>query len=291
MPTFRDPNKDYFRTSVDPVDAIDTSEYTGFNGGKMAATVLVVRDGAEGLEVWVQERVSTMRNYPGHVVFPGGGVDPRDFPPRTWDSGELWSGASTISFARKIGVTRYKAHAILFAAARELFEEAGALLVRTLSGEILEDATPYHHDRIALESHRISFTDFLEKERLKLDADMFLPWSRSAGIDKGQWFDTFFFITTLPAGQDLDSDTFEAADANWFPPQLLLDGWRAGLVRLAAPTWIHLHQLSKYHSVSEVFRAAHTRDLRLTVGDPVDDPEYAEYFTTHPADRIKSYRP
>ncbi len=69
------------------LDAIDHSETTGFNGGRLAATVLLLRDGQEGLEVWLQERVSTMRNYPGHAVFPGGGVDPRDFPPRMWSSG------------------------------------------------------------------------------------------------------------------------------------------------------------------------------------------------------------
>lgn len=265
--------------------------HTGFNGGKLAATVLVLRDSAEGLEVWVQERVSTMRNYPGHVVFPGGGVDIRDFPPRTWDSGELWSGASTISMARKMGVSREKAHAIVFAAARELFEEAGALLVRGLAGEVLEDAGPYHLDRLALESHRISFTDFLEEERLKLDADMLYPWSRWVGYDNNQWFDTFFFITVLPPGQEPDGTTFEADDANWFPPQLLLDGWRAGLVRLALPTWAELSRLAQCNSVVEAVRMARLSDLRPIIGEPVDNPLYTEFFETTPVERIRPFRP
>src|SRR5699024_12581266 len=81
------------------IDAIDHADTTGFNGGRMAATVLLIRDGKNGLEVWVQERVSTMVNYPGHVVFPGGGVDSRDFPPRSWDSGEFWAGRSEIGRA------------------------------------------------------------------------------------------------------------------------------------------------------------------------------------------------
>ncbi|WP_293771997.1 NUDIX domain-containing protein [uncultured Corynebacterium sp.] len=280
-----------FRDSVDPVDAINAAEYTGFNGGKMAATVIVLRDGADGLEVWVQERVHTMRNYPGHVVFPGGGVDPRDFPPRTWDSGELWSGASTISMARKMGVTRYKAHAIVFAAARELFEEAGALLCRGLSGEILDDAQQYHHDRLVLESHRISFTDFLEEERLKLDADLLVPLARWAGVDRGQWFDTFFFLTTLPAGQEPDGTTFEADDANWFPPALLLEGWRAGLVRLALPTWAQLARLARFETAQQAFKHARATDVRLMVGEPEHEPDFAEYFAHRPADRIRSFRP
>ncbi|QPK80019.1 NUDIX domain-containing protein [Corynebacterium lizhenjunii] len=269
-----------------PSNATPATEHTGFNGGRLAATIIVVRDGDEGLEVWVQERVPTMRNYPGHVVFPGGGVDPRDFPPRTWDSGELWSGASTISMARLMGVTRYKAHALVFAAARELFEEAGALLVRDLGGDVLADARAYHTDRLALESHRISFTDFLEKERLKLDADLLAPWARWAGVDRGQWFDTFFFVATLPPGQALDATTFEAADANWFSPQLLLDGWRAGLVRLALPTWAQLVRLCDYARVRDVMNSASLSDLRLVIGEPVDDPRYHEYFTTIPIERI-----
>ncbi len=286
MPTYRDPNRTYFRDGVGEHDAIDHADQTGFNGGKLAATVLIVRDGEDGLEVWVQERVSTMRNYPGHVVFPGGGVDPRDFPPRTWDSGELWSGASTISMARKMGVTRYKTHALVFAAARELFEEAGTLLVRGLSGEVLEDARRYHDERLELENHTISFTEFLSRRRFKLDADMLRPWARWAGVDKGQWFDTFFFIATLPPGQEPDATTFEAADANWFPPQLLLDGWRAGLVRLALPTWRQLARLAEHDSVSGVIKAAAHADLRPVIGDPVDDPHYGDYFATRPVDRI-----
>ena len=87
----------------DRLDAIDASDTTGLHGGRLAATVLLLRDGDDGLEVWVQERVHTMHNYPGHSVFPGGGVDPRDFPPRSWDSGELWAGKSVISMARRMG--------------------------------------------------------------------------------------------------------------------------------------------------------------------------------------------
>ena len=97
----------------DRIDAVDASDTTGFNGGRLAATVLLLRDGVDGLEVWVQERVHTMHNYPGHSVFPGGGVDPRDFPPRSWDSGELWAGKSVISMARRMGVTKYKALSLI----------------------------------------------------------------------------------------------------------------------------------------------------------------------------------
>ena len=269
----------------DSLDAIDPGETTGFNGARLAATVLLLRDTAEGLRVWIQERVRTMRNYPGHVVFPGGGVDPRDFPPRTWDSGELWAGRSVVSMARRMGVTKYKAHALVFAAARELFEEAGTLLAIREDG-LVSDASRYHRERELLESHEISFTEFLEHNGMRVDADMFLPWSRWAGEDNNHWFDTFFFIGVLPDGQEPDGETGEADDAGWFDPQLVLDGWRAGLVRLAIPTWAQLKRLTSYSSVKEVLDDASFSDLRPIIGDPRDDERYREYFTTFPVNRI-----
>ncbi|KKO78010.1 NUDIX hydrolase [Corynebacterium minutissimum] len=269
----------------DSLDAIDPGETTGFNGARLAATVLLLRDTTEGLRVWIQERVHTMRNYPGHVVFPGGGVDPRDFPPRSWDSGELWAGSSVVSMARRMGVTKYKAHALVFAAARELFEEAGTLLAIRDDG-LVSDASRYHRERELLETHEISFTEFLEHNGMRVDADMLLPWSRWAGEDNNHWFDTFFFIGVLPEGQEPDGDTGEADDAGWFDPQLVLDGWRAGLVRLAIPTWAQLKRLTSYSSVKEVLDDASFSDLRPIIGDPRDDERYREYFTTFPVDRI-----
>lgn len=269
----------------DSLDAIDPGETTGFNGARLAATVLLLRDTTEGLRVWIQERVSTMRNYPGHVVFPGGGVDPRDFPPRSWDSGELWAGRSVVSMARRMGVTKYKAHALVFAAARELFEEAGTLLAIREDG-LVSDASRYHRERELLESHEISFTEFLEHNGMRVDTDMFLPWSRWAGEDNNRWFDTFFFIGVLPEGQEPDGETGEADDAGWFDPQLVLDGWRAGLVRLAIPTWAQLKRLTSYSSVKEVLDDASFSDLRPIIGDPRDDERYREYFTTFPVNRI-----
>ncbi|MDO5032874.1 NUDIX domain-containing protein [Corynebacterium sp.] len=269
----------------DRIDAIDPTDTGGFNGGRLAATVLLLRDGAEGLEVWLQERVHTMRTYPGHAVFPGGGVDPRDFPPRMWDSGELWAGKSVVSMARRLGVTKYKAHALTFAAARELFEEAGTLLAIREDG-IVSDASRYHREREMLETHTISFTEFLSHNGMRVDADMLHPWSRWVGEDRGHWYDTFFFIGVLPEGQEPDGRTTEADDAGWFPPSLILEGWRAGLVRLAIPTWAQIQRLARYPSVKAVLDDVTFSDLRPIIGDPSEDPLYREYFTTQPVDRI-----
>ncbi|MHA2788744.1 NUDIX hydrolase [Corynebacterium sp. S7] len=273
--------------SADAADHIDPTDKTGYNGGRLAATVLLVRDGSDGLEVWAQERVRTMRNFPGMTVFPGGGVDSRDFPPRSWDSGELWTGRSVVSFARRLGLTKYKSHALVFAAVREVFEETGILLVNDESGEILPDARPYADARHKLESHQLALTDVLQDNKLKVNADLLEPWGRFAGTsESGNRFDTFSFVAAVPEGQEPDGETGEAHDANWFSPTLLMEGWRVGLVRFAVATWAQILDLSKFHTVEEVFEAAKQQDMAPVVGDPTHIPRYQDFFTHTPTDRI-----
>lgn len=273
--------------SADEADRIDPTETTGYNGGRLAATVLLIRDGEEGLEVWAQERVRTMRNFPGMTVFPGGGVDSRDFPPRSWDSGGLWAGRSVVSMARRLGLTKYKAHALVFAAVREVFEETGILLVTDHDGNTLPDPKPFAGARQQLESHQLALTDFLQSNQLRVNADLLAPWGRFAGTsESGNKFDTFSFVAAVPKGQDPDGNTGEAHDANWFPPTLLMEGWRVGLVRFAVATWAQMLDLSKFHTVAEVLKAAETQDMAPIVGDPIHIPRYADFFTHTPEDRI-----
>jgi len=271
----------------DVADAIDATDTRGYNGARLASTVILTRDGRSGLEVWVQERVMTMPNYPGMTVFPGGGVDSRDFPGRSWNDGDLWFGRSAISLARRLGVTKYKAHALLFAAVRELFEETGTLLVVDDDGELLRDARPFHQQRLKLESHELSLTDVLRANTLNVHADLLTPYARWVGrSERGTLFDTFSWLAVKPGGQEPDSETEEADDANWFSPRLLLDGWRAGLVRFAPSTWAQLLDISGFGSVGELVDATRGAALTPVVGDPVHHPRYKEFFTFCPADRI-----
>lgn len=273
--------------SADAGDAIDVSDTTGFGGARLAATVVLMRDSANGLEVWMQERVLSMLNYPGVTVFPGGGVDTRDFPGRSWDDSTLWTGRSAISLARQLGLTKYKAHALLFAAVRELFEESGIFLAVDHEGMLLDDASVFHSHRLALESHQLSLTDVLQEGDLLVCADLLKPYSRWVGqSERGNWFDTFSFLAATPTGQEPDGDTGEADDANWFPPELLIEGWRAGLVRFAPATWLHLVELSRFDTVEEALTAAEGRAIVPIYGDPVDDVRLEEFFHRRPKERI-----
>ncbi len=86
-----------------------------------ASTVMLVRDGASGPEVYVQRRVASMAFAPSTVVFPGGGVDPADLalPVSTPGLAEL---------ASAMGVTPEVAAPYAAAAVREVEEECGVVL-------------------------------------------------------------------------------------------------------------------------------------------------------------------
>lgn len=88
---------------------------------RRAATVMLVRDGAAGPEVYVQRRVPTMAFAPSTVVFPGGGVDPADhhLPHGTPGLAEL---------AVSMGASVAEAARYAAAAVREVEEECGVRL-------------------------------------------------------------------------------------------------------------------------------------------------------------------
>ena len=88
---------------------------------RAAATVMLVRDGDRGPEVYVQRRVATMAFAPSTVVFPGGGVDPADhhLPVTTPGLAEL---------AAAMGVSVEVAAPYAAAAVREVEEECGVRL-------------------------------------------------------------------------------------------------------------------------------------------------------------------
>ena len=88
---------------------------------RLAATVMLVRDGAVGPEVYVQRRVASMAFAPSTVVFPGGGVDAVDhaLDPATPGMADL---------AAVMGVTADVAAPFAAAAVREVEEECGVVL-------------------------------------------------------------------------------------------------------------------------------------------------------------------
>jgi 8-oxo-dGTP pyrophosphatase MutT (NUDIX family) len=87
-----------------------------------AATVVLLRDGADGLEVWLQQRASTLVFAAGMYAFPGGAVDAVDYDLFVPDETALhhatvWGDQDSAT-----------ASAHVAAAVRETYEESGVHL-------------------------------------------------------------------------------------------------------------------------------------------------------------------
>ncbi|PRQ10730.1 NUDIX hydrolase [Corynebacterium sp. 13CS0277] len=250
----------------------------GPDGRKLAATVLLIRDGASGLEVYVQERTHTMPTFPQATVFPGGGVDARDYATPT---PHLWAWHDADHFKTLMGVDRDTARALVFAAVREVFEETGLLLVVDQAGEVLKDARRFHAERLAMEAHMLPLFHFLDDHGLRVDSRLLVPFARwvgPPGLELSRQYDTFSFLVHSPAGQEPDDrHTRETTSAGWFSPQVLLDGFAAGLLDLVLPTWSQVRRLAQFSSVEDAF--AHPPAYPLIPRNEVirAEPWYEEY--------------
>jgi 8-oxo-dGTP pyrophosphatase MutT (NUDIX family) len=91
-----------------------------------ASTVVILRDGAESIEVFMVVRHHQIDFASGALVFPGGKVDKED-------SDAAWSGLATQPPANPD-------RSFFIAAGRETFEEAGLMLARRRGTNEMIDA-------------------------------------------------------------------------------------------------------------------------------------------------------
>jgi 8-oxo-dGTP pyrophosphatase MutT (NUDIX family) len=211
-----------------------------------AATVALVRDGAAGMEVFLQRRVIDMPFAGGMTVFPGGGVDPRDA-----DSSLRWSGPEPDWWARRFGCAPELARALVCAAVRETFEESGVLLAGAGPDSVVADTAVYAAARAALASRDLSLAQFLADTGLVLRADLLRPWANWVTPEaEPRRYDARFFLAEMPLGQQADAGTTEADAAYWRTPAEALADWKSGDSRLLPPTWMTLTELAECGSVA-----------------------------------------
>lgn len=251
-----------------------------------AATVMLLRDGDSGPEVFTLQRVSSMVFAGGMTVFPGGGVDPAD------RAAVPWSGPGPAWWASQWGIDEAQARTVVVTAVRELFEETGVLLAAPeasgagvvghtegalerapacASGEgpgafSDADAVPAGRAtgdgmlRDGLAAHRFGLDIALGARGLAIDAAALSPWARwITPPGPPRRYDTFFFAAALPADQHPDFATSEAVRGGWVRPGEALAAGRAGAIGLMPPTIAMLTDLAAVGSVADALAAP--RDL------------------------------
>ena len=215
-----------------------------------AATVVLLRDGADGVDVWLLTRVDEMVFAAGTTVFPGGRVDSAD--------AELpWSGRSPDVLALRLGCDEIVARALVGAAVRETFEEAGVLLTDPPSGVV--GVTTLAAD---VEAGRFRFGDLLRDQGLAVASDLLHPWARwITPLGEVRRYDTRFFVAALPDGATPADLTSESSTAGWLPARAALAEGERGERILMPPTVAVLQSVAAFPTVSEVLAAADARDL------------------------------
>ena len=199
--------------------------------------MVLLRPGAAGPDVYLLRRQTSMAFAGGMCVFPGGGVDPRDFDDELVDRG-LWAGPSPAEWASRLGCDEPKARALVCAAVRETFEESGVLLAGAGPDSVVADTTgdDWEADRVALESREVSLTAFLEKRSLVLRTDLLGAWSGwLTPVFEPRRYRTWFFVARLPEGQVTRDVSSESSSVMWAGAMDAVDAGRAAGDPDAAP--------------------------------------------------------
>ncbi|MFF8021508.1 NUDIX hydrolase [Streptomyces sp. NPDC007896] len=253
---------------------------------KRAATVMLLKDTPSTPVVHMLRRRASMAFAGGAYAYPGGGVDPRD------DEHQIrWAGPTRAWWAKRLGTDETSAQAVVCAAVRETYEEAGVLLAGPTPDTVVGDTTgeDWEADRAALVARDLSFAEFLDRRGLVLRSDLLGVWTRWITPEfETRRYDTWFFVAALPEGQRTRNASTEADRTVWIRPADAADGYDKGELLMMPPTVATLRQLIPYDSAADVLAAAPARDLtpvlakaRLENGEVVLAWPGHDEFTKH----------
>ncbi|WP_416959455.1 NUDIX hydrolase [Streptomyces sp. Agncl-13] len=228
---------------------------------RRAATVMLLRDTGPdtGPAVHMLRRRASMAFAGGAYAYPGGGVDPRDD-----DHHVRWAGPTRAWWANRLGVDETAAQAIVCAAVRETYEEAGVLLAGPTPDSVVGDTTgaDWETDRAALVARDLSFAEFLDRRGLVLRSDLLGAWARWITPEfETRRYDTWFFVAVLPEGQRTRNASTEADRTVWITPGDAAASYDKGDLTMMPPTIATLRGLIPYGSAAEALSAAPERDL------------------------------
>lgn len=235
-----------------------------------AATVVLMRPSApagtaegagDGPSVYLLRRHTGMDFAGGMAVFPGGGVDPRDF-----DASVAWAGPSPAAWAERLGCGEETARALVCAAVRETFEESGVLLAGPSAEEVVADTTgeDWEADRHALESRSLSMTDFLTRRGLVLRTDLLGVWDAwLTPVFEPKRYRTWFFVALLPEGQVTRDVSTESTSVTWMPARRAADAAEAGDLAMMPPTFLTCLEVGTHADPDAVLATAAARTAEM----------------------------
>jgi 8-oxo-dGTP pyrophosphatase MutT (NUDIX family) len=222
-----------------------------------AATVVLLRDESQGLEVFMVRRHHQIDFAGGALVFPGGKVAPEDV-----ELGQTLAPDDALAAFR-------------VAAIRELFEESGLLLAEGATGDGHGlNAAPLDRLRTELVQEGVGFTRLLERLELRPALGALLPfahWITPEMVPKR--FDTHFFLARMTDNTVLRHDGDETVDSLWIKPSDAIEAAQAGQHTIIWPTLMNLQKLARNHSVAEAWRTTQEGTVVTVLPCLVDTPQ------------------
>lgn len=218
-----------------------------------AATVVLLRDGADGPEALLMRRHRSSGFVPGAWVFPGGRVDASDSGPALYERIRGFPGEPGPDSA------------FWSAALRELFEETGVLLGVDAEGRWAPDAASDRRLealRRALMEGTASLTDALEELDVTLAADRVVHIAHwVTPVAEPRRYDTHFFAAPLPEARAVRADPREMTEAAWLSPAEALARFERGDLPMVFPTVRTLEMLRGYDSVGHALTSLRHRTV------------------------------
>lgn len=215
-----------------------------------AATILLLRDGAAGLEVFMVVRHHAIDFASGALVFPGGRVDDGDHAVAAQPA--LCPNPQHLDPA---------ALAFRVAAIRETFEECGVLLARPRGSDSLIGAADLQRveaaHRTALAAGSVPLETVLRAHDLVPAIDLlvhFAHWITPAHQPKR--YDTHFFLAEAPAAHLAVHDGSESVDSIWIAPAQALAETAVGRFKLVFATQKNLEKLARFDTAAAAMAAA-----------------------------------
>jgi recombination protein RecT len=205
---------------------------------RKAATVLLLRDSANGYEVLMTRRSATASFAPGAFVFPGGGIDALD------GSAEVHAASLSRPGQDALALTQ------ALAAIRESFEELGILLARRADG-----AHAGADDIAGLDRHQPFFAQCQAHGLQPAANEVFQLAHWITDRDLPRRFDVPFLVARMPVGQHPVADEAEQFEPVWVRPAEALARHEAGQMFLIFPTIRTLQRLKAFGTVDEVLQA------------------------------------
>lgn len=240
-----------------------------------AATIVLLREEGEALEVLLVRRSRSSGFVPGAYVFPGGQVDGADAHPALV---ARLDGLSPEAAAERLGAPDADPPAVAYylAALREAFEETGLLVAARPNGAAPPSAADdpvVERTRVDLLEDRVGFPEALDRLdcRLAGHAVRYLAHWITPEAEPRR-YDTRFFAAAVPPGSSARIDPREMTDAVWIPPGRALRRMERGRLPMVFPTIRTLERLAGYRSVEEALADLEDAPVRTVMPTLVVTP-------------------